>query len=293
MKSSTFLLLTGASVALASPIMDVVVETDVYYYTVTKEVTTVETVPAGAPAGHPAGGPAEAVVATSSSSSAYTSSISVPVVTVTVGATSAATTAAAVTTQEAVVAASSTVEAASTASPTDFAGTATYHHNVHRTNNSAPSVTYDDTYASYASTVAASCKFAHDLTPGGGGYGQNIAMYAATDADSMTEELAISQAITQMWYNGEIDLYPSDAYGKSDPDMSDFEGWGHYSQIVWVGSTAVGCAAQYCEAGTMEPNMAAWYSVCNYYPAGNVDGEYGDNVLAPNGGSTVSVDVPE
>lgn len=136
-------------------------------------------------------------------------------------------------------------------------------------------------------------------------------MYAATDAGSMTQELAIAQAITQMWYNGEIDLYPSSAYGKSDPDMSNFEGWGHYSQIVWVGSTAVGCAVQYCQAGTMEPNMDAWYSVCNYYPAGmsepffaysvvytnriigNVDGEYGDNVLAPNGGSTVSVEVPE
>jgi hypothetical protein len=84
----------------------------------------------------------------------------------------------------------------------------------------------------------------------------------------MTEELAIAQAITQMWYNGEVGLYPSSSYGQANPDFSNFEGWGHYSQMVWVGSTQVGCAAQYCPAGTMEPSMAAWYSVCNYYPAG-------------------------
>lgn len=84
----------------------------------------------------------------------------------------------------------------------------------------------------------------------------------------MSEELAIAQAITQMWYNGEVDLYPSSSYGQANPDFSNFEGWGHYSQMVWIGSTKVGCAAQYCPAGTMEPSMGAWFSVCNYYPAG-------------------------
>lgn len=105
-------------------------------------------------------------------------------------------------------------------------------------------------------------------TPGGGGYGQNIAMYASTDASSLTEETVVAQAITEMWYNGELDLYPSNAYGQANPDFTNFEQWGHYSQIVWVGSTQVGCAAQYCAPGTMNPSMGAWYSVCNYYPAG-------------------------
>lgn len=158
MKYSSFLLLAGASVALASPIVDVVYETEVSYYTVTEEVTTVETVPAGAP-GAP-GAPnnnVNVVAATTSSSSA-------PVVTVTVGATEAASTTQSSTTSSAIqVTSSAVVEAASSASPTDFAGTATYHHNIHRSNNSAPSMTYDDTYASYASTVAASCTFAHNL----------------------------------------------------------------------------------------------------------------------------------
>lgn len=93
-------------------------------------------------------------------------------------------------------------------------------------------------------------------------------MYASTDASSLTEETIIAQAITDMWYNGELDLYPSSAYGQANPDFTNFEAWGHYSQIVWVGSTQVGCAAQYCAPGSMNPSMGAWYSVCNYYPAG-------------------------
>jgi hypothetical protein len=93
-------------------------------------------------------------------------------------------------------------------------------------------------------------------------------MYASTDASSLTEETVIAQAITEMWYNGELDLYPSNAYGQANPDFSNFEAWGHYSQIVWVGSTQVGCAAQYCAPGKMNPTMGAWYSVCNYFPAG-------------------------
>lgn len=152
-------MLSGASLALAKPVMDVVIETDVYYYTVTQEVTTVETVPAEAPV------KANMNWAWTSTFSTSTSTSSTPtaaVVTVTVGATEAAATSeAAATTVKA--ASSSVVEEASTASPSDFAGTATYHHNIHRTNNSAPSMTYGDEYASYASQVAASCKFAHDL----------------------------------------------------------------------------------------------------------------------------------
>lgn len=158
MKSSSLFMLSGASLALAKPVMDVVVETDVYYYTVTQEVTTVETVPAEAPVN------ANMNMAWTSTFSTFTSSTpaAAAVVTITVGATEAAATSEAVaTTVEAPT--SSVVEEAATASPTDFAGTATYHHNVHRTNNSAPSMTYGDEYASYASQVAASCKFAHDL----------------------------------------------------------------------------------------------------------------------------------
>lgn len=117
-------------------------------------------------------------------------------------------------------------------------------------------------------------------------YGQNIAMYAATDIENLTQEEFLAQSISDFWFNNEIELYPG-PYG-AEPDMTNFEAWGHYSQVVWKGSTEIGCAISYCEAGTMEPGMGAYMSTCNYYPAGNVDTEYAANVLEPLGGTVVS-----
>jgi len=44
-----------------------------------------------------------------------------------------------------------------------FEDTSVYHHNIHRSNHSAPDVSYDDTYAGYAAQTAKNCKFAHDV----------------------------------------------------------------------------------------------------------------------------------
>ena len=49
---------------------------------------------------------------------------------------------------------------------------------------------------------------------------------------------------------------------------------GHFTQLVWAGSTAVGCGAAVCDMGVMQSLML----VCNYSPAGNVPGEYAANV---------------
>lgn len=141
MKSS-LLLITGASIAAALPKLEVVTETDVVYYTVVQEVTTVQTVAADPPVN-------VKVVPTTSTS--------IPVVTVTIDANLAG---APASTSSSVKAAASSAPAAT---PSDMASTAVYHHNIHRANNSAPAMTWGDTYAGYAATVAASCKFAHDL----------------------------------------------------------------------------------------------------------------------------------
>lgn len=106
-----------------------------------------------------------------------------------------------------------------------------------------------------------------------------------------------------MWYNGELGSYPESAYGQSNPDFSDSDAWDHFSQLVWKGSTSVGCATQYCPTGTLAANFEGWYTVCNYQSAGtlshiiqwetqltapgNMGGEYGVNVLPPLGHATV------
>lgn len=151
MKSS-LLLISGASIAAALPKVDIVVETEYQYYTVTQEV--VQTVPAGKPLG--------INVALAQTSVTPTTSTIIPVVTVTIDADlSPATTTSS--TSVKVATPSAAAQDAPAASPTDLASTAVYHHNIHRANNSAPAMTWGSTYAGYAATVAASCKFAHDL----------------------------------------------------------------------------------------------------------------------------------
>lgn len=126
------------------------------------------------------------------------------------------------------------------------------------------------------------------------------------DAKALGANQAIAMAVTEMWYNGEVGLFPTSSYGQPTPDMSNFEAWGHFTAMVWKDTTQVGCAAQYCAPGTMEAGMGAWYTVCNYFPAGmcssagvrvrrrnaymfsgNVGGAYGKNVGPPLGEQTL------
>ncbi|KAH9888727.1 scp-like extracellular protein [Xylariomycetidae sp. FL2044] len=192
---------------------------------------------------------------------------------------------------EAPATSTSTSEAA--AEPTEPAGddmpsAAVYHHNLHRSNHSAPELTWDNTLAGYAANTAATCVFKHDMDQGSGGYGQNLAMWAVSDgAADLGEAGAIKMATTDMWYDGEFAAFKPEFYGQADPDMSNFESWGHLSQLLWKSTETLGCATQFCAKGTMFDTMDAWYMVCDYGPQGNVAGQYGTNVLAPLGKASI------
>ena len=116
--------------------------------------------------------------------------------------------------------------------------------------------------------------------PGTGGYGTNIA--AGNNASH------IAAIVTGQWYDGEVEDYPQ--YGVDSPDMSNFENWGHMSQVVWAGTESIGCFSAYCipdgvEYNAFSPNCDAsgnaylknqpcdippTFTVCNYYPEGKV-----------------------
>jgi hypothetical protein len=72
-----------------------------------------------------------------------------------------------------------------------------------------------------------------------------------------------------MFYNGEEPLY--NYYG-NEPDMGNFEGWGHFSQIVWKGTTEVACATQYCPngLGNTGGGVSPYFTVCNYKGPGEL-----------------------
>ncbi|KAL3417116.1 SCP-like extracellular protein [Phlyctema vagabunda] len=173
-----------------------------------------------------------------------------------------------------------TPEIEARAVPSDYNPTALKHHNAHRANHSAKALTYDAKLASYAASLASSCKFGHNRTAGGGGYGQNIAAYGSYgNVKALSPSTMLAKAITSMWYNSEYNAYLPSYYGKPTPDTSNFAAWGHLTQIVWASTTSVGCATQYCEAGTIYKPVASWYTVCNYKTPGNVVGSFDKNVL--------------
>lgn len=112
------------------------------------------------------------------------------------------------------------------------------------------------------------CKFSSERSPfsmlmfcskiGGGGYGQNLA--------GGSDPAHIGGSITERLYNMEMELY-KDLYGQDSPDMSNFENWGHFSQIVWKSTKSVGCYTQSCPNG-VAPYDIKWFTVCNYSPPG-------------------------
>ncbi|KAF2147636.1 PR-1-like protein [Myriangium duriaei CBS 260.36] len=153
------------------------------------------------------------------------------------------------------------------------------HHNAHRANASVPNLVWSDTMAQNAQTAATGCVYQHNLTPGGGGYGQNIgAGYLSTQMGAF---------ITEGMYNNEVNNYPT-PYGANNPDLSNFSEWGHYSQIVWGATTEVGCYTADCSATglTNTAGTPPYFTVCNYYPAGNVVGQF-SQVGTPLGGPTI------
>ncbi|KAK6462337.1 CAP domain-containing protein, partial [Scheffersomyces coipomensis] len=59
-------------------------------------------------------------------------------------------------------------------------------------------------------------------------------------------------------------------------DYSTESTYNHFTQVVWKGSTKVGCAFKNCQAENW-----GLYVVCEYDPPGNVIGEEQANVLPP------------
>ncbi|KAK0961502.1 hypothetical protein LTR91_019864, partial [Friedmanniomyces endolithicus] len=169
----------------------------------------------------------------------------------------------------------------SSAPSTAYSDIALLHHNIHRYNNSSPDLTWSPSLASTAAKIAAGCWYAHNQTVDGGGYGQNIA--AGVDAAN------ISAIITDLFYNGEVGWFDN-LYGQAQPDMTNFEHWGHFSQIVWGNTTSVGCATQYCNGpgglGGVGSDIPPYFTVCNYDPPGNYANEYGDNIRYGRGQAT-------
>jgi hypothetical protein len=110
--------------------------------------------------------------------------------------------------------------------------------------------------ATYAATLAREHRFEHAVQPQGPGReGENLWM--GTRGAYGFDEMVGHWVDERRYYRA-----------APTPDFSTTGRWGdvaHYTQIVWRGSTAVGCAV----ASDAEND----YLVCRYAPPGNVVGE--------------------
>lgn len=136
-------------------------------------------------------------------------------------------------------------------------------HNNYRALHGVPPVTWNATIAARAQSWANTCPSGHSTKgsiyrPYGTGENMAHASYAQT-----------AQGVVDRWYN-EVTTCPY-PYGEPAWDTC----WGHFTQVVWNNTTQIGCA---CKNGCTSSYSIC---VCQYYPAGNVLGQFEENVFPP------------
>lgn len=139
--------------------------------------------------------------------------------------------------------------------------------NTYRRQYNASSLSWNTTLEKFATSYLQSdttCRFAHS----GGPYGENLAIGYPN-----------ATASVEAWGNEEA------KYNFNDPGFS--EETGHFTQLVWKTTTTVGCGRKLC--GTR-----GWFVVCEYWPRGNVGGEYAkevDRSIDGGGGTNLSAGI--
>jgi len=142
-------------------------------------------------------------------------------------------------------------------------------HNEYRQTHGASPLTWDDTLAQKALEWANGCKWEHSNFGSQYGYGENL--YAGTGTFDGAHAV-------KGWY----DEITDPGYNFNNPGFYQNPGTGHFTQVVWKGTTKVGCAVTTCNP--LQPlGLNGFYFVCEYSPAGNVQGQFPTNVLRAHG----------
>lgn len=148
---------------------------------------------------------------------------------------------------------------------TDWQQVALDAHNQVRALHCVPEMTWNEEAAAFAQEWAEglcpSMSLMHSM---GSGYGENLYMsWGGGGTPSLVDR---AEAAVIGWYS-EIEDYSYDSPGFSS-------GTGHFTQVVWAGSTSVGCGIATCSSGQSNVVVVS----CNYSPPGNYSNRYEENV---------------
>ncbi|CAK7231600.1 hypothetical protein SBRCBS47491_007988 [Sporothrix bragantina] len=130
--------------------------------------------------------------------------------------------------------------------------------NFFRSEHNATAIVWNATIARFADeylTNDTDCTFAHS----GGPYGENIAVgYQSV------------QSAVDAWGNERSE------YNYNSPGFT--EATGHFTQLVWKDSLTVGCGRKLCGGKADGSKSTGWFLVCEYWPRGNVIGQFAQEV---------------
>lgn len=129
-----------------------------------------------------------------------------------------------------------------------------YAHNIARETSGVPPLKWDKGLARFADKWAKQRKPDCNMIHSGGPYGENIFWYRQ-------RKMWSPEKVVTKWFEERFNYYPETNTCTSGQMC------GHYTQIVWRSTTAVGCARVKCN------NNRGFLVVCEYDPCGNYEGE--------------------
>jgi len=128
-----------------------------------------------------------------------------------------------------------------------------------------PALGWSDAAATVAQAWASGCRFQHNPGRGADGTprGENIAAYAPAG-----QAAATPAGVVKSW-GGEWSAFDYAANACASGQVC-----GHYTQLVWRGTTRVGCARATCSVNSPFSGAPTWdFFVCDYEPPGNWSGQ--------------------
>jgi uncharacterized protein YkwD len=158
---------------------------------------------------------------------------------------------------------------------TAFRNTSLSKHNGYRATHRSPSMTISSsantTAQNWAQYLATNGLFQHSAASQRNNAGENL--YVSYTTAASIDSTTLANTGVKAWYD-EVS-----AYNYSNPVFS--SATGHFTQVVWKSSTQLGCGAAKGTKTINGTKYNAFYVVCHYVPAGNVQGQFATNVLKP------------